>query len=269
MYKFSDRLILGCCNLSANKTKSKAVEILNYAKNLGFKFFDTAPLYSKGYSELLIGEAFKNNNYIKVTSKVGYYAIPKIFLPSSIALPLNGIKNNLKFRNNKKPKKNSAKSKKILFNNNHFIEQVKNTRKNLRDLLIDGILFHEINPFKLNNNKVDELNIYLNNLNIHKLGYAGTFQKEFTDINIPNWMKILQMELPIGLNGVNELEILKLIDNNKDKEFRFYNIFKEKDLIKKRMKGAKKILNDFPNTKIIFQTKSFERLKSNFLFFSS
>ena len=30
--------------------------------------------------------------------------------------------------------------------------------------------------------------------------------------------------------------------------FRFFNIFKEKKLIDKKMNAAKKILNDFPNT---------------------
>ena len=82
-------------------------------------------------------------------------------------------------------------------------------------------------------------------------------------------MKILQLEIPCEQNERNEFEILKLIDKNKDIEFRFFNIFKEKKLIDKRMNAAKKILNDFPNTKIIFQTKSLKRLESNFLFFTS
>ena len=106
----------------------------------------------------------------------------------------------------------------------------------------------------------------MNNSNIKKLGYAGQFDCDLTELNIPNWMKILQIEIPIGLNKTNEYKIFKLIEKNEDKEFRFYNIFKEKKLIDKRMRGAKKILNDFPNTKIIFQTKSIKRLENNFYF---
>ena len=94
MNNYSDRLIFGCCNLSANKTKSKALKILNFAKKLGFKYFDTAPLYSQGYSELLIGEAFQCKKDIKVITKVGYYEIPKIYIPSLLALPLNQLKHN-------------------------------------------------------------------------------------------------------------------------------------------------------------------------------
>ena len=266
---YSERLIFGCCNLSANKTKKKALAMLNYAEKLGFRFFDTAPLYSRGYSELLIGEAFNLKKDIKVITKVGNYSIPKIYVPASIALPLNSIKNNLKLWKYKKSKNVSQIPENNFTFKDNFINQVKNSRKNLNYLNIEGILFHEINPFKLNNNQVEELNIYLNNQNINKLGYAGKFHKELTELNLPNWMKILQLEIPLELNETNEFKILKLIDKNKDIEFRFFNIFKEKKLIDKRMNAAKKILNDFPNTKIIFQTKSLKRLENNFLFFTS
>ena len=50
-------------------------KVLKLAENLGLKNFDTAPLYSKGYSELLIGEAFKGNKKINVTTKIGSYKI--------------------------------------------------------------------------------------------------------------------------------------------------------------------------------------------------
>jgi len=269
MNNYSERLIFGCCNLSANETKKKALAILNYAEKLGFRFFDTAPLYSKGYSELLLSEAFKYKKNIKVITKVGYYSIPKIYIPSSIALPLNTLKTNFKLWNFKKSKNISHIPKNNLIKYNNFINQVKHSRKSLKDLIIEGILFHEINPFKLNNNQVEELNIYLNNINIKKLGYAGKFHKELNELNFPNWMKILQIEIPLELNETKESKILKLIDKNKDKEFRFFNIFKEKKFIDKRMNTAKKILNDFPNTKIIFQTKSLKRLENNFLFFTS
>ena len=269
MINYSDRLIFGCCNLSANKTKKKALRILHYAKKLGFRFFDTAPLYSQGYSELLLREAFKYQKDIKVMTKVGNYSIPKIYIPSQIALPLNVIKNSLKLRNYKKSKKDLFFSKNNIFLKDHFKNQVKNSKRIFKDLDVEGILFHEINPFKFNNNQVEEFNIYLNKLNIKKLGYAGKFHRELIDLNIPNWMKILQLEIPIGLNEKNEFEIFKLIDKNKDKEFRFFNIFKEKEIIDKRMIRAKEILNDFPNTKIIFQTTSLRRLENNFLFFTS
>ena len=58
--------------------EEKALETLESAWKNGIRYFDTAPLYSKGYSELLLSEAFKYKKNIKVITKVGYYSIPKI-----------------------------------------------------------------------------------------------------------------------------------------------------------------------------------------------
>ena len=44
------------------------------------------------------------------------------------------------------------------------------------------------------------------------------FHEELTELNLPNWMKILQLEIPFELNEKNEFEILKLIEKNKDIE---------------------------------------------------
>ena len=49
--------IFVCCSLQSMKRKM-SVE----GEKLGFRFFDTAPLYSRGYSEMLIGEAFNLKN---------------------------------------------------------------------------------------------------------------------------------------------------------------------------------------------------------------
>jgi len=46
-------------------------ELLLAARNLGFTTLDTAPVYGKGHSELLIGQAFKNHkNGLKIQSKL-------------------------------------------------------------------------------------------------------------------------------------------------------------------------------------------------------
>ena len=99
MYPYAERLVFGCCSLSANKSKKRAIKILKYANSLGIKEFDTAPLYSKGYSELILGEAFKDYKKVNVTTKIGNYDIPKTIIPSSIAIPLNNFKKKLKLEN--------------------------------------------------------------------------------------------------------------------------------------------------------------------------
>ena len=95
MSELSDRLVFGCCSLSANKTKKKALEILRFARSLGLRYFDTAPLYSRGYSELLLGKAFRDDIEVNIMNKIGKYYIPKTIIPSSFALPLNFLKKTL------------------------------------------------------------------------------------------------------------------------------------------------------------------------------
>ena len=145
---------------------------------------------------------------------------------------------------------------KKFFEKDNFINHVQNSRKKLKNCTIEGILFHELNPFSLNINFLEDLNIYLNKLNITKLGYAGKFIKELPDINIPNCIKILQLEIPIGLNEIDEKDfidllsygsprdeydiesaeitsyIIKILNKRKRKNMKIYlNIYKINDLI--------------------------------------
>ena len=91
---------------------------------------------------------------------------------------------------------------------------------------------------------------------------------EFFDIEIPKWVKILQLMIPYE-NNIYEEKILYLLEKYSNIEFRFFNIFSGINPSGFKINYGKKILKDFPNTKIIFQTTSHERLKENFNFFNS
>lgn len=265
----SNRLIFGCCKLAKNNTKSESIKLLNYAHQIGIKYFDTAPLYSKGYSELLIGEVFKNKKSIYVTTKVGTYKTPQTFIPAWMAIPLNKILKNSYKENN---------SKKSLFNDLNFINQPNNFEKHLKEQIlssvkrlkisnIEAILIHEYNPYKLDLKFIDNIYRYISEIGIAKLGYGGALHRDFLQTNIPSWIEIVQIPLPKYDSNFDK--ILKFISKNNNKEFRFFNLFKEPEYISKKMKQAKKLLLNFPNTKIIFQTSSLKRLKENIDFFNS
>ena len=267
MSELSDRLVFGCCSLSANKTKKKALEILRFARSLGLRYFDTAPLYSRGYSELLLGKAFRDDIEVNIMNKIGKYYIPKTIMPSSFALPLNFLKKTLLSKNNNN---NIYKKEEFLLDidyETHFKNQIFTSNKKLNGINIDGILFHEINPYKLDLKLIESITRYLNSLNIKRLGYAGKMPKEFLQDSLPGWMRIIQLEIPLDLSKKDKNKFFKLIEKHPEKEFRFFNIFKPGFDINKRMNEAKDILREFKNTKIIFQTTSFKRLKANFEFF--
>ena len=270
MYAYKRRLVFGCCSLSSNKTKKRALKVLKLAENLGLKNFDTAPLYSKGYSELLIGEAFKGNKEINVTTKIGAYKVPKTITPASIALPLNNIKNYFRINNSKNRNllNDINKLKKDFDYYSLFKKQIKNSKSKLKGVNIDSILLHEINPLKVDTEIIENLRLYLNNENINKFGYAGNLHSEIFELQIPNWIKILQLTLPYENKKYKE-KIFYLLEKYSNIEFRFFNVFSEIEDKENSMSYAKKILKDFPNTKIIFQTTSQERLKYNFDFFNS
>ena len=60
------------------------------AYELGIRDFDTSPLYSKGYSELLLGKVLKGKKDVLITTKVHPQALNcQTLLPLSLAIPLN------------------------------------------------------------------------------------------------------------------------------------------------------------------------------------
>lgn len=267
MYPYAERLVFGCCSLSANKSKKRAIKILKHAESLGIKEFDTAPLYSKGYSELILGEAFKNNKEVNVTTKIGNYDASKTIIPASIAMPLNNFIKRFKFKN--KNLSNQLSYLKQTTNYDfHFKKQIKSSQKKLNCINIETILLHEINPYKIDKQIIKNLEIFLRSQNIRNLGYAGYIHPEIFEIAIPEWVKILQLMIPYGSNMYEE-KILYLLEKYSNIEFRFFNIFSGINPNGYKINYAKKIIKDFPNTKIIFQTTSNERLKENFNFFNS
>ena len=130
MYPYAERLVFGCCSLSANKSKKRAIKILKYAESLGIKEFDTAPLYSKGYSELILGEAFKDNKGVNVTTKIGNYDVAKTIIPSSIAIPLNNFIKKFKFEN-KNLSTQLSYLKQTTNYEHHFERQIQSSQKKL------------------------------------------------------------------------------------------------------------------------------------------
>lgn len=62
----------GCAYITGGLEKSQGIKLLRAAFDSGVRHFDTAPLYGRGTSEDVIGEAFQSDrNKISITTKVG------------------------------------------------------------------------------------------------------------------------------------------------------------------------------------------------------
>ena len=51
---------MGTASLTSMKLYSEAIRLLEMSYNLGIRHFDTAPLYGKGFSEVIVGDFLKS-----------------------------------------------------------------------------------------------------------------------------------------------------------------------------------------------------------------
>ncbi|MCA9129370.1 MAG: aldo/keto reductase [Planctomycetales bacterium] len=88
----------GLGNLGCTLSESEAREVLESAWQSGFRYFDTAPLYGHGLSELRVGQFLReqHRDSFMVSTKVGRYLVPPLgrtvdhglWTPSSGLLPV-------------------------------------------------------------------------------------------------------------------------------------------------------------------------------------
>ncbi len=84
---------LGCVALTKQKSLGSALSLLNRSYDLGVKHFDTAPLYGRGYSEMILGKFLRKKRAdVHITTKVGLGNPPQASIPVGLALLINSLK---------------------------------------------------------------------------------------------------------------------------------------------------------------------------------
>lgn len=90
MHNVFEQLGFGGASLSSMLSQHAVTKLLNITYENGIKHFDTAPLYGRGYSELLIGGFIRNKRqHVTITTKFGLGNTETGKLPPALALPLN------------------------------------------------------------------------------------------------------------------------------------------------------------------------------------
>lgn len=179
----------GCVKLSTCKTQSEALRLLRVTFDSGIRWFDTAPLYGQGYSEVLFGKFYSDlppadQQEVKVVTKYGLGPSISPRLHSKVALPLNHLRKRLIAQ---QPQSSSFVSQSVLSTRHVSIEEVRNQfESSLRRLKVErifGYLGHELVEQFLSDEIKDFLTSKVRSGEILHLGF-GTGAKSFD-----HWME--------------------------------------------------------------------------------
>lgn len=173
----------GCVKLSACRFEHEAIAQLKTAYDAGIRWFDTAPLYGQGYSEILLGKFLKSlssqeRDDVLVTTKFGLGPVASPKLPSALALPLNLLKKTWTSREgqNLQTKRKLAQTPEIIKKPNRRIDidmirhQFRNSLHHLGISKIHSYLGHELLPTFLTEEAIQYLYELKNSGRIHTLG---------------------------------------------------------------------------------------------------
>ncbi len=260
----------GGASLSSMRTEFAALQLLNRAFDLGITHFDTAPLYGKGYSELIFGKFLKKKRqHVTITSKFGLGGAGFTPLPACIALPLNFYKK--KIRETKIDSAlhfdaDSVISSAIRYsiNKSELERAIFNSLKRLQTDYLDYYMIHEGCPAFL----TDEANEYLTGL-LHRgivrnLGIASNIHviRSLDTTSLTNW-SVLQYEY-------HERYSEEVIKKFSDKQHFHHSCLKQLDQKQKKEQSHKqagkllaKAVKENPFGKILFSTRSRNRLEAN------
>lgn len=90
MHNPLSQLGFGGASLSSMSSQYVVTKLLSIAYENGITHFDTAPLYGRGYSEMLIGSFIRNKRqHVTITTKFGLGNTETGKLPPVLALPFN------------------------------------------------------------------------------------------------------------------------------------------------------------------------------------
>jgi D-threo-aldose 1-dehydrogenase len=233
------RLIFGTGSLLNIFDKKKRLELLESAVDLGFTHFDTSPYYGFGLAEENLGEIFKKNKNLTITTKVCLY-------------PPNKLNHNfleMVFRKSAGKIISKLSKPNIDFSINFAKQSIDNSLKKMKIDNIDILLIHEPIISLIN---VDEWKNFFENLvKIGKIKYFGI--SSLNSMRIKNFLNTEKKLFNIiqTLDSIDLQEANFISDNNlpfqithgyisslkkRQPKILLKNVFK--DIINRNPKGA-------------------------------
>ena len=258
-----DQVVFGCHSLASLSFRGQALNLLRAAWGQGIRHFDTAPLYSRGYSESLLGQAFKGRSDVRLTSKIGIYAVPKTRIPVAFAMPLNALRRRQDRREPSSAGDTSYTPPACLESSpiEHILNHLMATLGRLRVTSLKSYLLHEIGPSTLPVAWQRTLiNLQSQGL-ISRLGYGGEFSDELLTTSLPDWVSVLQVPFPFQ-NPTRQKQLISWLDRNTSRQLRLFGLFRSEDHAS-QIKQIRSLLDHHPNMSVLFSCRSEQRLAEN------
>lgn len=195
-----DRVGFGCVGLSLASTAGEAISLLSAVHELGIRYFDTAPLYGRGYSERLLGKFLHGRrDGIVVATKFGLPPAAPPPLPLGLALRLAALKRRLRPSPSHpdvppaEPSPETGSSRRI--SRQEVEASFDASRRALGTDYIDVYLLHEELPAALEPAAMDFLQNQKSTGSIRKLGIAanGARYRRLSPADLTGW-DVLQYE---------------------------------------------------------------------------
>lgn len=80
----------GTAAISSMRSYGEVMQLLKAAYSGGIRYFDTAPLYGRGYAEKLLGDFIRDKRAeVTIATKFGLGEVDRLPIPARLALPLN------------------------------------------------------------------------------------------------------------------------------------------------------------------------------------
>jgi len=269
VHNVAEHIAIGSASLSSMRTQGEVLSLLHTAYDLGIRHYDTAPLYGRGYAELLIGKfAKKKRNEISIATKFGLGDCETGKLPPALALPLNYY--NKKLRGIKPPIREPDAAPSLMPHRDitaaNIQQSLNRSLQRLQTDYVDYFLLHEGRPSFLNNEAKRLLQELKQQGVIRKIGVAT------------NWYNIAAIQ-PEELDGWDVLqydmyneESKSLLQKHPDKMHIIHSVIRneaivnmpktvvEQDIAGYKMAACAGLLH---SGKVLFSTRSKTKLKDN------
>jgi hypothetical protein len=240
--------------------------------DLGIRHFDTAQIYGKGYSEILLGNWVRPfRKEVLITTKFGLGDSYSTSFPALLAMPLNFLRKKWKSQPPRVSKRTQEKFKPRIISYADIQQDLNESLTRLKTNYIDFYLLHEGLPGFVSDEGMTFLNKMKQEGIIKKIGIAANRYNtaSIQSNDLVGW-DVVQYDATIHEGKLTSPANISLLTHFHHSTLNNYQLDDSLNFLHADEKPgyilAKSIKNN-PGGKVIFATRNVERLKKNLAYF--